>query len=163
PHLSLASGAIKGWDRRNQFYYQLLASLASHYDFDLDTPFEQLPANIREIILHGSGNEKIMFSYLNENSTRNYRKHTFEGIVPNLERRYRETESVTVREELAKYLNSQLCPDCTGTRLRREARHVRVAELAIYEISALPLKEAKAFFDTVTLTGHKLAIAEKII
>src|SRR5687768_5517089 len=163
PHLSLASGAIKGWDRRNQFYYQLLGSLASHYDFDLDVSFEQLPPNIQDIILNGSGSEKMTFSYLNENGTRNYRKHTFEGIVPNLERRYRETESVTVREELAKYLNSQLCPDCAGTRLRREARHVRVAGLSIYEINALPLKEAKDFFDEVTLTGHKLAIAEKII
>ncbi len=163
PHLSLASGAIKGWDRRNQFYYQLLASLASHYDFDLDRPFEELPDPIQSIILNGSGNDKIMFAYLNENGTRSHRKHTFEGIVPNLERRYRETESTTVREELAKHLNSQLCPECGGTRLRREARHVRVAGLAIYEISALALKEAKAFFDEVTLTGHKLAIAEKII
>lgn len=163
PHLSLASGAIKGWDRRNQFYHQLLVSLASHYDFDLEVPFEQLNSHIQDIILNGSGNEKIMFSYLNENGSRNYRKHTFEGIIPNLERRYKETDSVAVREELAKYLNSQVCPECTGTRLRREARHVHVGGMAIYEINALPLKEAKFFFDQVTLTGHKLAIAEKII
>jgi excinuclease ABC subunit A len=163
PHLSLASGAIKGWDRRNQFYYQLLSSLASHYDFNLEIPFEQLPANIHDVILNGSGSEKIMFAYLNENGTRNHRKHTFEGVVPNLERRYKETDSVTVREELAKYLNSQPCPECTGTRLRREARHVRVGGLAIYEVNALPLKEAKAFFDQLTLTGHKFAIAEKIV
>ncbi|SOD42618.1 excinuclease ABC subunit UvrA [Nitrosovibrio sp. Nv4] len=163
PHLSLASGAIKGWDRRNQFYYQLLASLATHYHFDLEVPFEQLPSNIQDIILNGSGKEKIVFSYLNESGTRNYRKHTFEGIVPNLERRYKETESLAVREELSKYLNSQACPECAGTRLRREARHVRVGGQAIYEINALPLKEAKAFFDQVTLTGHKFAIAEKIV
>ncbi|WON74678.1 excinuclease ABC subunit UvrA [Nitrosospira sp. Is2] len=163
PHLSLASGAIKGWDRRNQFYYQLLASLASHYDFDLEISFEQLPANIQDIVLNGSGREKISFAYLNENGTRTHRKHTFEGIIPNLERRYKETDSVAVREELAKYLNSQLCPECAGTRLRREARHVRVGGQAIYEINALPLKEAKTFFDQVTLTGHKHAIAEKIV
>lgn len=163
PHVSLAAGAIKGWDRRNQFYYQLLASLASHYDFDLEIPFEQLPANIQDIILDGSGREKISFAYLNENGTRTHRKHTFEGIIPNLARRYKETDSVAVREELAKYLNSQLCPECAGTRLRREARHVRVGGQAIYEINALPLKEAKTFFDEVTLTGHKHAIAEKIV
>jgi excinuclease ABC subunit A len=163
PHLSLAAGAIKGWDRRNQFYYQLLASLASHYDFDLEIPFEQLPSNTQDIVLNGSAREKISFAYLNENGTRTHRKHTFEGILPNLERRYKETDSVAVREELAKYLNSQLCPECAGTRLRREARHVRVGGQAIYEINALPLKEAKTFFDQVTLTGHKQAIAEKII
>ncbi len=163
PHLSLASGAIKGWDRRNQFYYQLLASLSSHYGFDLEIPFEQLPANIQDIILNGSGKEKIVFSYLNESGARNQRKHTFEGIVPNLERRYKETESLAVREELSKYLNSQACPECAGTRLRREARHVHVGGQAIYEINALPLREAKAFFDQVTLTGHKFAIAEKIV
>jgi excinuclease ABC subunit A len=163
PHLSLASGAIKSWDRRNQFYYQLLASLANHYDFDLEVPFEQLAENLQDIVLHGSAKEKISFSYLNESGKRNYRKHTFEGIIPNLERRYKETESLAVREELAKYLNSQTCPECAGTRLRREARHVRVGGRAIYEINALPLKEARDFFDQVTLTGHKFAIAERIV
>ncbi len=163
PHLSLASGAIKGWDKRNQFYYQMLASLANHYEFDLEAPFEQLSAPIQGVILNGSGKEKITFAYLNENGTRSYRKHSFEGIIPNMERRYKETESVAVREELGKYLNSQVCPECSGTRLRREARNVRVAGLAIYEINALPLKEAKAFFEKMELTGHKLAIAEKIV
>lgn len=163
PHLSLASGAIKSWDRRNQFYYQLLASLANHYDFDLEVPFEQLAENLQDIILHGSAKEKISFSYLSESGKRNYRKHTFEGIIPNLERRYKETESLAVREELAKYLNSQTCPECGGTRLRREARHVHVGGRAIYEVNALPLKEAKVFFDQVTLTGHKFAIAERIV
>ncbi|SCX62659.1 excinuclease ABC subunit UvrA [Nitrosospira sp. Nsp1] len=163
PHLSLASGAIKSWDRRNQFYYQLLASLANHYDFDLEIPFEQLAENLQDIVLHGSAKEKISFSYLSESGKRNYRKHTFEGIIPNLERRYKETESLAVREELAKYLNSQTCPECGGTRLRREARHVHVGGRAIYEVNALPLKEAKVFFDQVTLTGHKFAIAERIV
>jgi excinuclease ABC subunit A len=163
PHLSLASGAIKGWDRRNQFYYQLLASLAEHYEFDLEIPFERLPEDIKDLLLNGSGKEKILFSYLNESGSRSHRRHAFEGIIPNLERRYKETESVTVREELAKYLNSQTCPDCGGTRLRREARHVRVGAKAIYEINALPLKEASQFFDQVKLTGHKYAIAEKIV
>ncbi len=163
PHLSLAAGAIKGWDRRNQFYFQMLTSLASHYHFDLETPFEQLAADIQAIILNGSGKEKILFSYLNESGRKNKQEHTFEGIVPNLERRYKETDSQAVREELAKYLNSMLCPECAGTRLRKEARHVRVGGQAIYEINALPLKQAKMFFDQVQLSGHKHAIAERII
>ena len=126
-------------------------------------PSSSCPRTIQDVILNGSGKEKITFAYLNENGTRSHRKHTFEGIIPNLERRYKETESVAVREELAKYLNSQMCPECAGTRLRREARNVRVGGQAIYEINALPLKEAKAFFEQVELTGHKLAIAEKIV
>ncbi|MEK6708437.1 MAG: excinuclease ABC subunit UvrA [Pseudomonadota bacterium] len=163
PHLSLAAGAIKGWDRRNQFYFQMLTSLASHYHFDLEIPFEQLAADIQAIILNGSGKEKILFSYLNESGRKNKQEHTFEGIVPNLERRYKETDSQAVREELAKYLNSMVCPECAGTRLRKEARHVRVGGQAIYEINALPLKQAKMFFDQVQLSGHKHAIAERII
>ncbi|MDO8437783.1 MAG: excinuclease ABC subunit UvrA [Nitrosomonadaceae bacterium] len=163
PHLSLAAGAIKGWDRRNQFYFQMLTSLASHYHFDLEIPFEQLAADIQAIILNGSGKEKILFSYLNESGRRNKQEHTFEGIVPNLERRYKETDSQAVREELAKYLNSMICPECAGTRLRKEARHVRVGGQAIYEINALPLKQAKMFFDQVQLSGHKHAIAERIV
>jgi len=163
PHLSLAAGAIKGWDRRNQFYFQMLTSLASHYHFDLEIPFEQLAADIQAIILNGSGKEKILFSYLNESGRRNKQEHSFEGIVPNLERRYKETDSQAVREELAKYLNSMVCPECGGTRLRKEARHVRVGGQAIYEINALPLKQAKMFFDQVQLSGHKHAIAERIV
>ncbi len=163
PHLSLAAGAIKGWDRRNQFYFQMLTSLASHYQFDLEIPFEQLAADIQAIILNGSGKEKILFSYLNESGRKNKQEHTFEGIVPNLERRYKETDSQAVREELAKYLNSMVCPECAGTRLRKEARHVRVGGQAIYEINALPLKQAKMFFDQVQLSGHKHAIAERIV
>jgi len=163
PHLSLASGAIKGWDRRNQFYFQILEGLAKHYDFDLEVPFEQLSSNIQDIILSGSGKEKILFSYLDGSGSKNRREHSFEGVIPSLKRRYKETDSLTVREELAKYLNSQICPNCKGARLCREARHVKVGGQAIYEVNALPLKQARIFFDQMKLTGHKYAIAERII
>jgi excinuclease ABC subunit A len=126
PHLSLAAGAIKGWDRRNQFYFQMLESLAAHYRIDTNIPFEKLPAATANIVLYGSGKEQIRFKYLNEKGTRFERTHAFEGIIPNLERRYRETDSMAVREELAKYLNNKPCPECGGMRLRREARHVFV-------------------------------------
>jgi len=163
PHLSLASGAIKGWDRRNQFYFQMLQSLGKHYAFDLETPFEELPEHVQQVLLHGSGNELIAFTYLNERGSVYQKTHPFEGILNNLERRYHETDSSTVREELAKYLNSQACPDCNGTRLRREARHVRVGGRNIHEICEIPLKQALTFFETLTLTGQKLAIADKIV
>ncbi len=163
PHLSLAAGAVKNWDRRNQFYFQLLTSLAEHYQFDLETPFEHLNESIRNIILHGSGKEKIHFTYLTESGRKQQETHAFEGIIPNLTRRYKETESQTVREELAKYLNAQTCPECQGTRLCKAARHVHVAGQAIYQISALPLKTAKQFFDQLELPGHKQSIAERIV
>ncbi len=163
PQLSLSSGAIKGWDRRNQFYHQLLASLARHYDFDLERSFESLPDKIQNIILFGSGKEEIAFQYMAERGKPTIREHVFEGIVHNLERRYQETDSPTVREELAKYLNSCTCPECNGSRLRLESRHVRVADRNIYEISTLPLKQALAFFQGLTLHGKKQAIAEKIM
>ncbi|MGC2457958.1 MAG: excinuclease ABC subunit UvrA [Gallionellaceae bacterium] len=163
PTLSLSSGAIKGWDRRNQFYFQMLNSLAKHYDFELDRPFESLPEKIQQILLYGSGREEISFRYLNERGKPTLRDHAFEGIVNNLERRYRESDSPTVREELAKYLNTCPCPECKGTRLRLEARHVRVSDKTIYELSALPLKQSLAFFQQVQLAGHKQAIAEKIV
>ncbi|UJP04981.1 MAG: excinuclease ABC subunit UvrA [Nitrosomonas sp.] len=163
PHLSLAAGAVKNWDRRNQFYFQLLTSLAQHYRFDLETPFENLDELLRNIILYGSGKEKILFNYLTESGKRQQETHTFEGIIPNLTRRYKETESQTVREELAKYLNAKTCPECQGTRLCRAARHVHVAGQTIYEISALPLKSTQHFFDQVQLSGHKQAIAERIV
>ncbi|MBX9894506.1 MAG: excinuclease ABC subunit UvrA [Nitrosomonas sp.] len=163
PHLSLAAGAVRNWDRRNQFYFQLLTSLAAHYQFDLETPFEKLDESIRNIILHGSGKEKIQFSYLTESGRKQQDVHPFEGIIPNLTRRYKETESQTVREELAKYLNAQTCPECQGTRLCRSARHVHVAGKAIYEISALPLRKARELFDHLELSGHKQSIAERII
>lgn len=163
PHLSLAAGAVKNWDRRNQFYYQLLISLSKHYEFDLETPFEKLDEAIQNIVLHGSGKEKIHFSYLTEGGRKYQETHPFEGIIPNLTRRYKETESQTVREELAKYLNAQTCPECQGTRLCQAARHVHVAGQAIYEISAFPLKQAKQFFDQIELSGHKQSIAERIV
>ena len=163
PQLSLSSGAIKGWDRRNQFYHQLLASLAKHYNFDIEQSFESLPDKIQQVILYGSGKTEIAFQYLNERGKPVLREHAFEGIVSNLERRYHETDSPAVREELAKYLNSCPCPECNGTRLRLEARHVRVADMSLYEISALPLKQALTFFQGLKLPGHKQAIAEKIV
>ena len=162
PHLSLASGAIKGWDRRNQFYFQMLASLARHFGFDLEAPFSQLPEKVQSIVLHGSGREAVPFQYLSERGRMTLKEHPFEGILPNLERRYRETDSLMVREELAKYINSQVCPECQGTRLRREARHVTVGGQAIFEVSAMPLRAAAAFFESLRLEGHRQAIAEKI-
>jgi len=167
PQLSLASGTIKGWDRRNQFYFQLLQSLAKHFGFDVDKPFVKLPEKVQTLILYGSGDEKIPFTYLSDRGKPMVREHAFEGIVPNLERRYRETDSMMVREELAKYLNNKPCPDCGGTRLRREARHVKVGEGAyarpIYEVSGLPLKDAMAYFRGLTLDGQKAAIADRIV
>ncbi|HXU93255.1 MAG TPA: excinuclease ABC subunit UvrA [Gallionella sp.] len=163
PTLSLSSGAIKGWDRRNQFYHQMLASLAKHYDFDLEQSFESLPEKIQQVILYGSGRVEIPFNYMNERGKPVLREHSFEGIVPNLERRYKETDSPTVREELAKYLNTCTCPECEGARLRVEARNVRIGDKNLHELSALPLRQALAFFQGLTLAGHKQAIAEKIV
>ncbi len=163
PDLALASGAIKGWDRRNQFYFQMLQSLAAHYGFDLEQPFGELPPRVQEVILQGSGSEKIKFTYMGERSKSYVREHAFEGVIPNLERRYRETDSLVVREELAKHLNTQPCPECDGTRLRREARHVTVADRTIFELSALTLAKATQFFETLALTGNKQAIADKIV
>ena len=163
PHLSLAAGAIKGWDKRNQFYFQLLTSLANHYGFNLETSFEELPANVQDILLNGSGKEEIAFKYLNERGSFFEKRHSFEGILNNLQRRYHETDSTTVREELAKYLNSQTCPSCAGTRLRTEARHVKVGGKNIHEVCEVPLKQALTFFETIILHGQKLAIADKIV
>ena len=163
PHLSLAAGAIKGWDRRNQFYFQMLASLAAHYQFDLDSPFEKLPENIQQVLLHGSDKETLPFKYLNERGTFFEKTHAFEGILNNLKRRYHETDSQTVREELAKYLNSKTCPECSGTRLRKAARFVKVGNKNIHEVCEVPLKLALTFFETLELTGAKLAIADKIV
>jgi len=163
PNLSLASGAIKGWDRRNQFYFQMLQSLSAHYGFGIETPFEALPEQIKETVLNGSGSEKIKFNYVGERGSRYMREHAFEGVIPNLERRYRETDSIVVREELAKYLNTQHCPECGGTRLRREARNVTIAGRAIYDISAMTLANSIEFFEALELSGVKQAIAEKIV
>jgi excinuclease ABC subunit A len=163
PHLSLASGAIKGWDKRNQFYFQMLASLSQHYDFDLEAPFETLPEETQQILLYGSGREQIAFKYLNERGTFFSKSHTFEGIINNLQRRYRESDSTAVRDELAKYINATTCPDCGGTRLRKEARHVKVGDRNIHQICEVPLKQALHFFETLQLSGQKLAIADKIV
>ena len=167
PQLSLASGAIKGWDRRNQFYFQMLQGLAKHVGFDVDRPFVKLPERVQGIVLYGSGDDRIPFTYLSDRGRTMTREHVFEGIVPNLERRYRETDSMMVREELAKYLNNKPCPECNGTRLKREARNVKVGSgddaRPIYELSAWPLKEAMQYFARLTLPGHKAAIADKIV
>ena len=140
------SSAIKGWDKRNQFYYQMLKSLADHYNFDLEIPYEQLPENIQNIILYGSEKEQIEFSYFNEQGTINKKKHSFEGIINNFKRRYQETDSSTVRDELSKYLSNQECPACKGTRLRVEARNVLVGDFNLHEICKLPLKKTFDFF-----------------
>jgi excinuclease ABC subunit A len=163
PHLSLASGAVKGWDRRNQFYFQMLQDLARHYGFDLDAPFEALPRNIQQVLLNGSGPEKIRFTYTGERGNRQVREHAFEGIVPNLERRHRETDSAVVREELTKYLNTSPCPECHGTRLRREARHVFVDGHTIYGLSRLPLRQAEEALAALALSGAKRKVADKIV
>ncbi len=163
PQLSLSSGAIKGWDRRNQFYYQLLTGLARHYGFDLEQSFESLPEKFQQIVLYGSGKELIAFQYMNERGKPVLREHAFEGIVNNLERRYRETDSPAIREELAKYLNSCVCPECNGTRLRLEARHVRFLDKSLFEISELPLNASLQFFESLELHGQKQAIADKIV
>ena len=163
PTLSLASGAIKGWDKRNQFYFQMLQSLATHYRFDLETAFEELPETIQDVLLNGSGREVIAFKYLNERGTFFGKTHSFEGILNNLQRRYRESESTAVREELSKYLNNQACPECGGTRLRREARHVKVGGQNIHQVCEVPLKVALNFFESLQLEGAKLAIADKIV
>ncbi|MBC7414786.1 MAG: excinuclease ABC subunit UvrA [Herminiimonas sp.] len=167
PNLSLASGAVKGWDRRNQFYFQMLSNLAAFYEFDVDIPFEKLPAKAQEVVLYGSGKQTIPFTYVNERGRTVIREHTFEGVVNNLQRRYRETDSMTVKEELAKFINEKECPSCKGARLRVEARFVKVGtgaqERAIYEVAATPLRETLAFFEGLTLTGSKKEIADRIV
>jgi excinuclease ABC subunit A len=163
PELSLAAGAIRGWDKRNQFYFQMLASLAAHFAFDIDTPFEQLPEAVQKVVLYGSGRDVLPFQYLNERGRLVTREHGFEGIVHNLERRYKETDSLAVREELAKFISNTACPQCAGTRLRTEARHVRVGEKTLHEISRLPLGEARNYFNLLQMTGHKAQVAEKIL
>jgi excinuclease ABC subunit A len=137
--------------------------LAAYYKFDLETAFEELPEDVQHILLHGSGKEEIAFKYMNERGSFFEKRHSFEGILNNLQRRYHETDSTTVREELAKYLNSQTCPSCMGTRLRTEARHVKVGNKNIHEVCEVPLKQALTFFETIELHGQKLAIADKIV
>jgi excinuclease ABC subunit A len=163
PNLSLASGAIRGWDRRNSFYFNLLQSLAKHYRFDLEQPWEMLDEAVQSVILYGSGKEKIAFRYASEGGRTSVKEHPFEGVIPNHERRYRETDSMVVREELAKLRNLQPCPECGGARLRREARHVKLAGRTVYEISSWPLGTAREFFADLRLEGAKQQIAERIV
>ncbi len=163
PELPLSNGAVRGWDRRNAHYFQLILSLAAHYGFDVDTPWEELPANVRQSVLHGSGKEKIAFRYLTERGGKVTREHPFEGILPNLERRYKETESAAVREELAKYISDQPCPTCEGQRLNRSARNVFVADHALPSITHRSIDDALAFFAELKLTGWRGEIAVKIV
>ena len=163
PEASLAEGAVRGWDRRNVYYFHMLTSLAEHYGFDIDTPFEKLSKKQQQVILYGSGKQEIAFSYINDRGDVFRRTHPFEGIIPNLERRYRDTESQSVREELAKFVATQPCPECEGTRLRRDARHVFVDERTLPEITALPVGDAQDYFDQLTLEGRAGEIADKIL
>jgi excinuclease ABC subunit A len=163
PNLSLASGAIRGWDRRNHFYYSMLQSLARHYRFDIEQPWEALDERVQQVILYGSGKESIAFHYPGERGRAAVKDHPFEGVVPNLERRYRETDSLVVREELAKLIALQACPDCGGARLRREARYVRLADQSLHDISRWPLGKSLAFLRTLKLAGAKGQIAERIV
>ncbi len=171
PSLSLASGAIKGWDRRNPYYFNLVEALARHYGFDVDAPFESLPEPVRRTILFGSGEEEIKFQYVIESGDGKGRKltkkHPFEGIVPNMARRYRETDSPAVREELGRLRTLQPCPECQGSRLRSEARHVKLGQgegaRPIFEISHLTLRECHAYFQDLQLEGAKAAIADKVV
>ncbi|HYD59725.1 MAG TPA: excinuclease ABC subunit UvrA [Noviherbaspirillum sp.] len=167
PNLSLASGAIKGWDRRNQFYFQMLSNIAEHYGFDIDMPFEKLPDSAQQAVLYGSGRQTIPFTYINERGRAVVREHTFEGVVNNLQRRYRETDSMAVKEELAKFINQKECPSCKGARLRVEARYVKVGtgkqERSIYEVAITPLRDTLEFFEKLKLTGAKKEIADRII
>ena len=163
PELSLTAGAIKGWDKRNQFYYQMIVSLATHYGFDLNTAWEELSRETQKIVLYGSGKEVIDFRYLNDKGTTFNRSHAFEGIIPNLERRYRETDSPTVREELAKYQSFRPCTSCGGARLRKEARYVYVGGENLHHVSAWPLSQTMAFFENLNLGGNKQHIAEKVL
>ncbi len=180
PSLSIASGAIKGWDRRNGYYFSMIESVAKHYKFDVDAPFESLPASVQQVLLNGSAAEEIKFNYTMESGNfvgkKLTKKHPFEGIIPNMARRYRETDSVMVREDLARFRNLQPCPDCGGSRLRREARNVFLVDesarpadggepprMAIFELSHLTLRDSLAWFQNLKLRGSKADIADKVV
>jgi excinuclease ABC subunit A len=180
PSLSIASGAIKGWDRRNGYYFSMIESVAKHYKFDVDAPFESLPASVQQVLLNGSAAEEIKFNYVMESGNfagkKLTKKHPFEGIIPNMTRRYRETDSVLVREDLARFRNLQPCPECGGSRLRREARNVFLVDesarpadggepprMAIFELSHLTLRDSLAWFQTLKLRGSKADIADKVV
>ncbi len=163
PELSLEDGAIKGWDKRNFYYYHMLASLARHYKFDIKQPFSKLPKKIRQAILHGSGSETITFRYANERGDIVSRIHVFEGVIPNFERRYKETDSESVREDLAKLMTASDCPSCKGSRLNSSARHVFVGEHTLPDIVGMSILDAHRYFCTVTLEGYRQKVAEKIL
>lgn len=163
PELSLAAGAIRSWDRRNPYYFQMIQSLARHYQFDVETRWEDLPQPVRDVVLHGSGKSEIEFRYQNDSGSTVTRKHRFEGILPNLERRYRESDSALVKEELAKFISEQPCTDCGGQRLNRSARNVFVGERSLPAISALAIAETLRFFETLKLSGWRGEIAIKIV
>ena len=163
PELSLAAGAVRGWDRRNAYYFQLIASLAKHYKFDVDAAWNSLPDSVQQAVLYGSGDEAITFTYFTEAGGRTQRKHRFEGIIPNLERRYKETESPAVREELSKYISERPCPECNGARLNKAARNVFVADRPLPELVVLPIDEALKFFSELSLPGWRGEIASKIV
>lgn len=163
PELSLAGGAIRGWDRRNFYYFQMLSSLADHYKFDVEVPFEQLSDKVRKIVLYGSGKDSIAFKYINDRGDVVVRDHPFEGILNNMDRRYRETESNAVRDELAKFINTQACQSCGGSRLREEARHVFIGDLNLPKLTVWSIGEALDYFDKLEFNGQKAQIAEKIL
>ncbi|MDH0450167.1 excinuclease ABC subunit UvrA [Shewanella sp. GD04112] len=163
PELSLAGGAIRGWDRRNFYYFQMLSSLADHYKFDVEVPFEQLSDKVRKIVLYGSGKDSIAFKYINDRGDVVVRNHPFEGILNNMDRRYRETESNAVREELAKFINTQACQSCGGSRLREEARNVFIGDLNLPKLTVWSIGEALEYFDKLEFSGQKAQIAEKVL
>ncbi|MGL9769392.1 MAG: excinuclease ABC subunit UvrA [Sodalis sp. (in: enterobacteria)] len=162
-HVSIANGAICGWDRRNFYHFQMLRSLAEHYKFDVDTPFHALSSMVQQKILFGSGKENIEFKYIKDRDGTSVCCHPFEGVLPNIERRYKETESTVMREELAKYISNRPCTHCRGTRLRREARHVFVEDTTLPEISEMGIANALSFFDDMKLSGQRAKIAEKVL
>lgn len=163
PELSLTGGAIRGWDKRSFYYFQMLKSVAEHYKFDLDEPFDALSPQAKKVVLHGSGHTAIEFRYMNDRGDVVVRNHPFEGVLHNMERRYRETESNSVREELAKYIANQPCPSCQGSRLRQEARHVYVTGVTLPQVSEMSIGEALNFFRNLQLDGQRAQIAEKIL
>ncbi|MEQ1976828.1 excinuclease ABC subunit UvrA [Xenorhabdus sp. SGI240] len=161
--ISLAGGAIRGWDRRNFYYFQMLRSLAEHYKFDIETPFNQLSLTLQKVVLYGSGKESIEFKYTNDRGDVTVRHHPFEGVLHNMERRYKETESTAVREELAKYISNRSCISCDGTRLRKEARYVFIENTTLPQISDFSIGHTMAFFQNIKLSGQRAQIAEKIL
>ena len=163
PNISLAGGAIRGWDRRNAYYYQIICSLAEHYGFDPEIPYQELPDNIKKVLLFGSGNEAIDFKLLGGPRAGQIKRYSFEGIIANMDRRYHETDSPMVREELAKYLSQKTCPDCGGARLNKAARHVFVKERPLHELTRFPIRKSLQFFEELDLPGKQGEVAAKII